>query len=76
MNTVSNSYGTFKCLYSSLGGTYSSCSIYDFGISLVLISKLTLLVSLNKIVDIAIKLFYYGKKRNTRLHMLYHLVTV
>jgi len=38
-------------------------SIYDFGISLVLISKLTLLVSLNKIVDIAIKLFYYEKKK-------------
>lgn len=41
-------------------------SIYDFGISLVLISKLTLLVSLNKIVDIAIKLFYYEKKKKKK----------
>jgi len=37
-------------------------SKYDFGISLVLISKLALSVSLNKIVDIAIKFFYYRKK--------------
>jgi len=36
--------------------------IYDFGISLVVISKLALLVSLNKIVYIAIKFFYYRKK--------------
>jgi len=48
-------------------------SIYEFDISLVLISKLALSVSLNKIVDIVIKIFYYGKKRSTRLHMMYHI---
>jgi hypothetical protein len=37
-------------------------SVYDFVISLVLISKLTLSVSLNKVVAIAIKFFYYRKK--------------
>jgi len=36
--------------------------MYVFGISLVLTYKLALSVTLNKIVDIAIKFFYYGKK--------------
>jgi len=61
--------------------------IYDFGISLFLISKLALSVSLNKIVHIAIKFFYYRKKeykiaydvphsgllRNRHLHIFHNM---